>query len=263
MDQNDIAIIGYGVVGRGMGRVFPSARIVDPHLKPVDMRWLQERMDEPGARTYRLAFVCVPTDSLPDGGCDTSIVEQAINDNDAEVFVIKSTVPPGTTRGIARATGKACVFSPEFDGNTPSSKDIDQHFVILGGQPAWTSQVTELYKAIKPATFHICKTNSETAELVKYAENAFLATKVTFFNEFYRLCETAGVDVDEFREALLLDPRIGREHSFVYRDHPWWESKCCDKDLPALVAWAESVGTIAPLVQAVVAVNGQHKVDQA
>ena len=248
MDQSDIAIIGAGVVGTNMHDLFPGAQLIDP---PRDLT--------PERKTWRVAFVCVPTPMGEDGACDTSIVEQAITENEADVFVIKSTVPPGTTDRIAQSAGRRIIFSPEWTGATQHSVAIDDGFLILGGRRDFMSPVVELYKSVKPATFRIMKTTAETAELVKYAENAFLATKVSFFDEFYRLCEAIGVDVDEFREALLLDPRIGREHSFAYRDHPWWESKCFDKDLPAVCQWAEAHGVRANLVQAVIDVNSLHK----
>jgi len=271
MDQQDIAIIGCGIVGGALALLFPECAVIDPFRWPepvgpegVRDGWLDGRnqwhtIEAPGERPYRVAFVCVPTPMGEDGSCDTSIVEQAIRENDAEVFVIKSTVPPGTTRRLSEVTQKVCVFSPEFTGATQHSQAIDDGFVILGGPREWTEPVAELYKEVKPATFRIFKTTEDTAELVKYAENAFLAMKVTFFNEFYRLGLAAGVDFDEFREALLLDPRIGREHSFVYRSHPYWKSVCFDKDLPAIVAWALQHDVEAPLVEAVIKTNELHR----
>jgi UDPglucose 6-dehydrogenase len=179
------------------------------------------------------------------------------------VFCIKSTIPPGTTDALAVSTGAALVFSPEFFGSTQHANGVDYDFVILGGTRLPTAVVAEAYKEVKPATFRIVKTDAVTAELVKYAENSFLATKVTFFNEFYRLAVSLGVDCDEFREVLLNDPRIGRSHTFTYRAHPWWDSHCLRKDVPAIVKEAERRGVQMPLLQAVLDVNKQHKDDKA
>lgn len=245
-----VGIIGYGVVGRNMRLLFRDARIVDP---------LYENGEKPGETHYDVAFICVPTDPLPDGSCDTSIVEDAVAQNSADVFVIKSTVPPGTTDKIIKKTGKNCVFSPEFFGGTQHANAVDYSFVILGGYRPYTDEVAELYKTIKDGSFHISKTSAEMAELVKYAENCFLATKVTFFHEFHLIAEKLGLDSDEFRELLLMDPRIGRSHSFTYRDHPWYQSHCLDKDIPAFIRFALSTGNKAHLIEAVDKVNKEHK----
>jgi len=244
------AIIGYGVVGRNMRILFRDARIVDPD---------HDDSDKPGLIHYDIAFVCVPTDPLSDGSCDTSIVEAAIKENKADIFVIKSTVPPGTTEKIMEETGKNCVFSPEFFGGTQHANAVDYSFVILGGYRPHTDKVAELYKTIKDGSFHIAKTEPCMAELVKYAENCFLATKVTFFHEFSLIAESMGLDSDEFRELLLMDPRIGRSHSFTYRQHPWYQSHCLDKDIPAFIQFALSTGQRARLIEAVDKVNKEHQ----
>lgn len=128
-------------------------------------------------------------------------------------------------------------------------------FVILGGERPAVDVVAELYKERFTGEFRIMKTDAKTAELVKYGENAFLATKVTFFNEFFRIAEAFGVDVDEFRELLLLDPRIGRSHSFAYRAHPFYASKCLDKDVPGIIEATLAAGYGSPFLRAVRDVN--------
>ncbi len=259
MDQSHIGIIGYGVVGRNVRKLlFPHARIVDPN--PGRLVFPEKRyMDIAGARHYRVAFVCVPTDALEDGRADTSIVRQAIEENDADVFVVKSTVPPGTCLDIAADLKKLIVFSPEYYGSTVHANAVDHDFVILGGTRQATDLVAEVYKEVKDASFQIMKTDSVTAELVKYAENAFLATKVTFFGEFHRLCGRLGVDTDEFRELLLLDQRIGRSHSFTYREHPYFSSHCLDKDPVAIVKHAASLSIEMPLIKAVIEANEYNR----
>ncbi len=259
MDQSHIGIIGYGVVGENMRkRLFPDAWVVDPlRFKDAIGNVNDSPLDEPGARHYRVAFVCVPTDSLDDGRADTSIVRQAIEGNDADVFVVKSTVPPGTCDRLHRETGKAVVMSPEFYGDTPSSQDVDHDFVILGGKLKDTAVVSEAYKAIKPGTFRILKTSAITAEIVKYAENSWIASKVVFFNEFYRICRQFGVDNDEFRELLLHDGRISPFHTWVFEDKPYAKSHCITKDVTALIAACKAVGYDAPFLSAMWSVNNE------
>lgn len=245
-----IAIIGMGIVGSNMKNIFPEAIGIDPNrpyeFEPITSSWVD------------LAFVCVPTPMLPDGSCDTSIVETAIRENRAGVFCVKSTVPPGTIDRLAIETGENIVFSPEFYGETQHANGVDYDFVIIGGNRAGADVVAEAYKEKMPASFRIMKADAKTCELVKYAENSFLAMKVCFFNEFYRLAEKLEIDIDIFRELLLYDPRIGRSHSFVYRDHPWYESKCFDKDLPGILKAAESIGVEMPLLTSVVETNKKH-----
>jgi UDPglucose 6-dehydrogenase len=228
-----------------MAKIFPEADLCDP---------AQKLCPEPGL-IYDVAFVCVPTDPLPDGSCDTSIVERAIRENHARAFCVKSTVPPGTTERIATETGKRCVFSPEFFGGTQHANAVDYDFVILGGPREHTRIVAEAYKERMAGGFHIAQTDARTAELCKYSENAFLATKVVFVNTLYRMARAIGVDYNELRELLLLDPRIGRSHTFVYEDHPFYQSHCLDKDLPAAVAFSKRAGYDPELLDAVIAIN--------
>ncbi len=247
-----VLIIGYGIVGRNMAKVFPEAWVIDPVLgmstptSPADVPYAMSgsvagQCEDP-PKDFDVAFVCVPTPPRLDGSCDTSIVERAVRENSARVFCIRSTIPPGTTERIARETGKRCVFSPEYYGATVHCNGYDFPFVILGGDRPATDAVAEVYKEKYTGEFRIMKTDSRTAELVKYGENAFLAAKVTFFNEFFRIAEAMGVDADEFRELLLLDPRIGRSHTFAYREHPFYASKCLDKDVPGIIEASKAAG---------------------
>ena len=85
-------------------------------------------------------------------------------------------------------------------------------------------------------------------------ENSWLATKVTFCNEFYRIANQAGVDYEELRELFILDPRVNPSHTFVYRDQPYWASHCLNKDVPAIASMFE-----APLLESVININNKHK----
>ena len=92
--------------------------------------------------------------------------------------------------------------------------------------------------------------DSKTAELAKYMENAFLATKVSFCGQFWLIANEIGVNYEELRECFVLDPRAGKSHTFVYDDKPYWQSHCLDKDVPAV---AENYK--ARLLQSVVEFN--------
>lgn len=248
-----IVIVGNGIVGGNMRKLFPDADIHDP---PQGIIADQDVV-------YDLAFVCVPTPCRDNGECNTDIVVEALDGVRARIYCIRSTVPPGTCTEIQDASGKKIVFMPEYYGETVHANAVDYGFIILAGDRKNTAVVAEAYKEISTGNLRIFQTTFETAELVKYAENCFLAVKVTFCNEFYRIAGKIGVDYNEFRELFIADPRIGRSHTFVYDSHPYYESKCLDKDVPALVAFAESIGCDPSLMRAVYMTNNKHKRGQS
>ena len=237
-----LLIVGYGIVGKNLHKVFPWADIHDP----AQNIYSYDRHD--------IALICVPTPMLPDGSCDISYVEDAIKETDARTIIIKSTIPPGTTDGLVSELHKAIVFSPEFEGETLSSK-IPFSFFILGGNREWCEDAAEIIKHATTAECRIYFTTSTTAELCKYMENSFLALKVTFCNEFARLANRLGVNYSDLREAWLLDPRIGRSHTYVFADTPYYSSKCLNKDIPAIISLADKIGIEMKLMKSVVATN--------
>ncbi len=248
--QSGVAIIGYGAVGSSLATLFPDATIYDP---PLGLG----RRDE--VNRCRFAFICVPTPATDGGACDTSAVEEAAAWIESEHIVIRSTVPPGTTTRFAARFGKRIIFQPEYGpGETPDHPYRDPRavsWIILGGPRAWTIPVCDLYKTVFNAELSIHQTDAVTAEMVKYMENAFLATKVAFCNEFYDLAARDGVDYNELRELWLLDPRIGRSHTWVHPTDRGFGGKCLPKDLQAIVGHAQSRGEPAILLESVLRSN--------
>ena len=259
--MRSVLIIGYGIVGRNMAKIFPDACYVDPPAGVCRPRAVVGRsVDAEAPARFDIGFVCVPT-PLGDGGrCDVSMVRQAVEENlhRCEVLCVKSTVPPGFCGGLAKEKPVRLVFSPEYYGETQHANGVDYEFVILGGDRADTHAVAEAYKERKAAHFRIVQTSSRAAELAKYMENSFLATKVSFCLEFYDLARQIGVDYDELRELWLNDPRIGRSHTFVYEDHPFYRSKCFDKDIPAILRYACDLGVPMPILESVRASNEER-----
>jgi UDPglucose 6-dehydrogenase len=260
MYKGTILIVGYGVVGNNM------RKLLEPHVEKIFIH------DPAKGYTHTdpvdIAFVCVPTDRLEDGSADTSIVEKVCEEIKANVIVIKSTVPPGTIDRIFDTREKEdgapyLVFSPEYFGGTQHANAVNNDFVILGETVARTRKglngteiVAELYKHVFDGRGRIIKTDWKTAELVKYMENAFFAAKVAFVNEFSLYAEHIGVDRDELRELWLLDDRIGRSHTFSYRDAPFYDSHCLNKDIPAIIAQAKKDGGGLPLLTEIDRLNG-------
>ncbi len=245
--MNQFKIIGYGVVGQNMHKIFTEASIHDPIKNYIDKS------------PALIAFVCVPTDMLPDGSADTSTVVRVVIEDPSDIFVIKSTVPPGTCEKLAKVTGKRIVFSPEYFGKTKHANYHKYDFSILGGDKKDCSAVADAYKTVLHPEHKFHFTDHKTAEYVKYKENSWLATKVTFCNEWYRIAQALGVDYNEARELWLADPRINRSHTDVYRDQAYYDSHCLNKDVPAIVARCKELGYTPKLMERVISLNEEFK----
>jgi len=245
-----VAIVGFGAVGRGMKTLFPDAV---PFDEPLGIGTREQ------VNRCQFAFVCVPTPAGEDGRCDTSIVEEVVAWIDCPTIVLRSTVPPGTTELLAERHGKHIVFQPEYGpGETPDHPFADVRsirWIILGGRRAWTRPVCDLYKRVFNSDVVMQQTDARTAELAKYMENAYLAMKVAFCNEFYDLAERIGVDYNELRELWLLDPRIGRSHTWVHPDDRGFGGKCLPKDLQALIHFGGDTGQELRLLRGVAESN--------
>ncbi len=246
-----ILICGYGNIGKHMKNELDGAGTIQiydkfmPEYSSVDS-WI----------TYDFAFVCVPTNMLPDGSADTSIVREVCETIRAKTIVIKSAVPVGTTEKLSKLRRDVnFVISPEYYGTTIHSSD-SPNFLILGGDKSVCSKVAELYYRVKPCTFRIKFTDYRTAELAKYMENCFLATKVTFCNEFAKIANKFGINYPELREIFVMDERMGGSHTYVFPEQPYYDSHCLNKDIPALI---QQAGEDAPLMSAVNEINRKAK----
>lgn len=253
-----VAIVGYGAVGKALHTIFPSAVVHDEPLK------IGSRAE---VNRCRVAFIAVPTPPAADGSCNTSTVDDVMAWLDSDLVVLRSTVPPGTTDRIKWRTGKRVVFQPEYGpGETPQHHFSDLRqigWIILGGDREDTKAVADLYKTAFNADLIIQQTDAATAELVKYMENSFLALKVTFCNEFYDLAERLGIDYNELRELWLLDPRMGRAHTFVLPDDRGFGGKCLPKDVSAIIEFARVLDCQLVLLQAMQEVNARLRASRS
>ena len=225
----DILIIGYGVVGKNL------AKELEPlHPDIYDIKF--EDYEDRRKSHYNFAFICVDTPYVDESNvCDLSQVKSAIRQNNADIYIIKSTILPGTILSLEAEFGdKSFVFSPEYYGETQHCNNFEFNYTILGGHKEDCLRVQQLLQNVYDArhTFHIV--DSTTAELAKYMENCWLATKVSFCNQFYTIAKDCLVDYETLRELFILDPRVNPSHTFVYEDRPYWQSHCLDKDVRAL-----------------------------
>lgn len=251
-----IAIIGHGVVGQGMEKLFKNSF-------DVSVYDIKTQPDKSKVMGCDLAVICVPTNQKEDNTADTSIVEEVVSWIDAPLILIKSTVPPTTTDTLSKKYNKEISFSPEYMGEssyfTPFWKypdptnAISHTFVIIGGKNA--SEIASYFVKVMgvDTVFSLC--SNVEAEITKYMENSFFATKIMFCNEFYDIAKSFGVDYKKLRENWLLDPRINRNHTLVFDDNRGFGGKCLPKDLNAIVKSAESVGLDPLLLKAVLKSN--------
>ena len=230
----NILIIGYGVVGKNMEI---ELKKFSPDV--LDKYKSDENKLSNNTEGYDLAFICVNTPFTDKSPCDFSEVVNAINENshlmkDEGIFVIKSTILPGTTDKIRKQTGQNVIFSPEYYGGTQHCNNFDFDFTVLGGEKQDCIKVLQILQNIYDGRHTFRITDSKTAEIAKYMENAWLATKVSFCSQFFEIAENNGINYEELRELFILDPRVNPSHTFIYRDHPYWDSHCLNKDVPAI-----------------------------
>lgn len=262
-----IGIVGMGYVGRAMCALFaPHFHLVtyDP-ARP----WNGENAghDKGDFAGCDLAIICVPTPMASDGSADVSAVISSAHwlQEYCSLILIKSTVPPKTTMHL-NATANAGVsfhFSPEYIGEGknfvapwrhPDPHDGRSHdFVIVGGPEADT--VLTFFQAVMATDAHYYATDETTAELVKYAENAFLATKLRFCFELAEMAARFGVSYNSVRELWLADSRVGRSHTLVHPGQDFFSGKCLPKDLSAIVRAAHQAGAAVPMLSTIIAVN--------
>jgi len=244
--SKNVLIVGYGIVGHNLHKEIQK-------LNPDIYDKYKVEFNTDRDIKYNLTFICVDT-PLEDGTLNTSQVLVAINEHDSDLYIIKSTCPIGTLDQLKEVTDKRIIFSPEYYGNTPHCNNFEFNFTILGGDKQDCIDAIQILQPCYDARHTFRITDGKTAELVKFMENAFLATKVSFCNQFYEICIKYNLSYEELRELFILDPRVNPSHTFVYKDAPYWDSHCLNKDVPE-IAYNEE----AELLQAICKFNDKQK----
>jgi UDPglucose 6-dehydrogenase len=295
--MSDVAVIGAGYVGLTTGACLAHLghRVTCADIDvervaalskgeiPILEDGLQALVDE-GLASSRLKFVvgaknaagiaefvflCVPTPQADDGSADLSFVEAVAREiapvlRDHAVVINKSTMPVGSTRLVQRILAGAgapmeqvgVASNPEFLREGSSVRDFLQpNRVVIGcNDPAVAVRVSELYRSLNAP---MLVTDPASAEMIKYASNAFLATKISFMNAIANLCETVDADVREVALGMGYDQRIGFE--FLHPG-PGYGGSCFPKDTAALLYAARRSGYDFSLLEGVVEVNfRQHE----
>jgi len=217
-----------------------------------------------------VTFICVGTPSKEDGSIDLSYIKDATRSignalrgkKEWHLVVVKSTVLPGMTTDVVlpiieKFSGKKAgkdfgiAMNPEFLREGKAVKDfLEPDRIVIGCYDERSKKVLkELYKDFNCP---ILETSPSSAEMIKYASNAFLATKISFINEIGNICKKLGIDTYEVADGMGLDKRIGR--AFLDSGIGWGGS-CFPKDTKALLRWVEEMGDDLKIVRSAVEVN--------
>jgi UDPglucose 6-dehydrogenase len=207
-------------------------------------------------------FLCVPTPQGDDGSADLSFVESVAAEiaphlAPGAVIVNKSTVPVGSTMVVERVLGRhdvTVVSNPEFlrEGTAVSDSLHPERIVVGAADQAAAARVGELFSGTHAP---LLITDAATAETIKYASNAFLATKLSFVNAVAGLCEAVGADVRDVILGLGYDKRIGFEY---LRPGPGWGGSCLPKDTKALVHIAQEAGYDFSFLEGAIQTNNEQ-----
>ncbi|HEV2645630.1 MAG TPA: hypothetical protein VGU46_04625 [Acidobacteriaceae bacterium] len=251
MNKPKIGIVGLGVVGKVHQEALKAANIETAIFDKFDTRYSGGEQAA-AVNDCTLVFISVPTPSNADGSCDVSAVEEVVGWVNSPMC-IKSTIPPGTTDRLVAITGKQITFSPEYTGETvfhAHKSHLSKDIVAVGGSRNAAQLVVDIYAQILGPEPIYMITDAITAELAKYMENCFFATKVAFVAQFFMLAQSFGADFTAMREIWTADARVGRSHSTVVGS-PGFGGRCLPKDLSAILAAARQVGCKPELLEAV------------
>ena len=247
-----IGIIGRGFVGSAVEFGFSAQCGCNAIIKSFDIDESRKKDSlDVTVNSSDFIFVSVPTPSNHTGIDLSSLISalesiEQVNRRNDNIILIRSTIIPGTTKKLDEKFKKLnIVFNPEFLTERTAKFDfINQSRFIIGGDPKFTNMVAQLYKWRFGSTALIIQTNFETAELIKYMNNCFFATKVSFLNEMKILGQKIGADWDTSVQGFVSDGRVGHSHIQV----PGPDGKlgfggnCFPKDVKAILEFSKKLG---------------------
>lgn len=237
-----VGIIGFGFVGES--QAFAFAPIADVKIFDIDPNKATHTLEEVLSQDF--IFVCIPTPMKENGEQDLSYIENFFGGiglhNTNAIFILKSTVLPGTTKRLSKEYPFNIVFSPEFLTEKNAKLDmLTQSRIILGGYIDLTLKVESLFEA-RFGNKHYILTDSTSAELIKYMSNNFLTVKTAFFNEYYDLANELDANWNTIVEGVTSDPRIGNSHSKVpgHDGKRGFGGTCFPKDINAMIEYSKT-----------------------
>ena len=247
-----IGIVGKGFVGSAVQFGFSPNTGCDAVVRTYDKdpNKSQNTLDEV-VNESDFIFLSVPTPANLDGSVNLDIVDEALSSineiiNKDNIILLRSTMIPGSTKNFQKKYPSLnLVFNPEFLTERSAKFDfINQSRYILGGNSEHTSKVADMYRWRFGESISVIETNTETAELIKYMNNCFFATKVSFMNEMKLVSDACGADWGLAVDGFIRDGRIGHSHLNV----PGHDGKlgfggvCFPKDIMAMINLGKSLG---------------------
>lgn len=256
-----IGIIGMGTVGKAVFHANSQCDIIirDPAL--ANSAPLSQFSTCDGI------YVCVPSPPDNSGKCDTSILEKTLRDlklvilNNPIPIICKTTAPPSAYESL-HLKYPSIVHYPEFLTAANSNSDYaNSTRSILGGDAVWCNRARYVISHTRDPKHEFITTNIKTAALYKYMMNSYLATKVTFMNDFKLLADTLNVNWDELTACATTDDRIGNTHLQIPGpDGKYgWEGACFPKDISAIIQEAIQLNANLQLLNSIVQINQYHR----
>jgi UDPglucose 6-dehydrogenase len=257
-----IGIIGFGFVGEAIAWAHRSENLV---IKDPKLEFSADYSDFINCDTV---YVCVPSPSTADGHCDTSILEQTLKEllfiliNKPIPIICKTTAPPSVYDRLHKKYSNI-VHCPEFLTAANNTHDyLNSDYFILGGDKEWCIKAREIIRAgvlLVQEKFLI--TDIKTAALYKYMMNCYLATKITFMNDFKNLADAEGIVWNSLKSLSVYDHRIGYTHMNVPGpDGKYgWGGACFPKDIAAIIMEAIDLNIDFELMQRIETINKQHR----
>ncbi|MGH2597661.1 MAG: hypothetical protein ACRDH7_17130 [Actinomycetota bacterium] len=260
--MNEIGVVGLGVVGGALKEALEARGIGVAGYDPYLGVGAPERLSG-----CSIVFLCVPTPSAPGGEFDTTAVWKAVRDVEADladgtIIAVKSTVPPGTSDGLAFDFPRFEFASmPEFlVAARPVESLTKPDRILIGARTARVAEaIVDTMRRIAPGAPILVLSPIE-AELAKLFSNAMLAAKVSMANELALICEKFGVAWANVQPAVGMDRRIGPDHLTVTPERGFGGG-CFPKDLNGLIAAAAQAGYDASLLREVSAFNNRVRAD--
>lgn len=256
-----IAVIGYGFVGKAIAHSHRSDElfVLDPKLDH-SASWEQVACCD-------AVYLCVPSPSNLDGSCNTDILEQVLEQckqhNIVDVPIIsKVTAPPNVYQRL-QAEYENLVHCPEFLTAANNIQDYENtKYLVVGGNPVWANKAAIMMAgALQLDVEKAMITDIATASLYKYMMNCYLATKVSFMNEFYMVASKLGVEWDQIVGLSQWEDRIGSTHMNVPGPDGefGWGGMCFPKDTSAFVQFSKQLGVDTDMIGGVISVNKHHR----
>jgi len=250
MNKTKIGILGNGFVGNAIKLVFSSTYKL--FVYDINPQLSFDSFEEVNNCDY--VFVCVPTPMFKDGSQDLSNVLNVFeNASQKPIYIIKSTIIPGTTDYLLnKFPDIKIIFSPEFLREKHAKYDIlNLNRVVLGGDYNLTEKVKTIFlKRFK--NIKIIQTDSKTSELIKYMNNTFLATKISFMNEFKLLCNKIDANWEDALKGFLSDERVGNSHVNVpgHDGKNGYGGTCFPKDVNAIISFSKKLDIEMNVIEA-------------